>query len=508
MIDDDDRGFEPGRDEEPRTMSQKGGYQGPLEPVGPCQWRIPKSYRADMRVDGIIFADEALIEHIKKDQGPEQVVNVATLPGIQKASLAMPDIHWGYGFCIGGVAATDPEEGGVISPGGVGYDINCGVRLLRTNLDWSDVKDRIRPLVDQLFRDIPTGVGQRGRFLFDKPKLTRLLEEGSAYVVNAGYGTDRDIHFTEAGGRLDGADPDRVSDRAITRGYDQCGTLGSGNHFLEVQVIDRVHDPVAAEVMGLREGQLTVLIHSGSRGLGYQVCDDYLATFKNAPKRYGFELPDWQLACAPVRSPEGQAYLGAMRAAANFAWCNRQLLTHQARAVFAEVFGKPWEELGMDLVYDVAHNIAKFEEHSVGPGRSKQVCVHRKGATRAFPPGHPEIPPVYAAIGQPVIIPGSMGTASWVLVGQPGSMEHSFGTTCHGAGRMLSRTAAVKLAAGRRIDKELDAIGIIARARGHKGLAEEQPAAYKDVDHVVDVVDKVGISRKVARLRPVGVIKG
>ncbi len=489
-------------------MSQKGGYQGPLEPAGLCQWRIPKSYRADMRVDGIIFADEPLIAQIRKDQGPEQVVNVATLPGIQKASLAMPDIHWGYGFCIGGVAATDPEEGGVISPGGVGYDINCGVRLLRTNLEWSDAKEQIKPLVDQLFHDIPTGVGQSGKYLFDKPKLTRLLEQGSAYVVNQGYGTERDLLFTEAGGRLDGADPARVSDRAITRGYDQCGTLGSGNHFLEVQVVDRVHDAVAAEVMGLREGQLTVLIHSGSRGLGYQVCDDYLATFKNAPKRYGFELPDWQLACAPVRSPEGQAYLGAMRAAANFAWCNRQLLTHQAREVFARVFGKPWEELGMDLVYDVAHNIAKFEEHSVGGGLSKQVCVHRKGATRAFPPGHPEIPPIYAGIGQPVIIPGSMGTASWVLVGQPGSMEHSFGTTCHGAGRMMSRTAAVKLAAGRRIDKELDAIGIIARARGHKGLAEEQPAAYKDVDHVVEVVHKVGISKKVARLRPVGVIKG
>jgi tRNA-splicing ligase RtcB len=433
---------------------------------------------------------------------------VATLPGIQTASLAMPDIHWGYGFCIGGVAATDPEEGGVISPGGVGYDINCGVRLLRSDLQWSEAKDRIKPLVDQLFRDIPTGVGQSGKYLFDKPKLTRLMEQGSAYVVGQGWGTERDLLFTEAGGRLDGADPARVSDRAIQRGYDQCGTLGSGNHFLEVQVVDSILEPRAAEVMGLREGQITVLIHSGSRGLGYQVCDDYLATFKNAPKRYGFELPDWQLACAPVRSPEGQAYLGAMRAAANFAWCNRQLLTHQAREVFSRIFGKPWQDLGMDLVYDVAHNIAKFEEHRVGPGESKQVCVHRKGATRAFPPGHPEIPPAYAAIGQPVIIPGSMGTASWVLVGQPGSMEQSFGTTCHGAGRLMSRTAAVKLAAGRRIDKELEGIGILARARGHKGLAEEQPAAYKDVDHVVDVVDKVGISKKVARLRPVGVIKG
>ncbi len=489
-------------------MATTSGYSGPLEKVAPCRWRIPKSYRPDMRVDGIIFADDALIEQIKKDQGPEQVANVATLPGIQSASLAMPDIHWGYGFCIGGVAATDPEEGGVISPGGVGYDINCGVRLLRTDLHWNEAKDRIKPLVDQLFRDIPTGVGQSGKYLFDKPKLTRLMEQGSAYVVGQGWGTERDLLYTEAGGRLDGADPSRVSDRAIQRGYDQCGTLGSGNHFLEVQVVDRILDPAAAQAMGLREGQITVLIHSGSRGLGYQVCDDYLATFKNAPKRYGFELPDWQLACAPVRSPEGQSYLGAMRAAANYAWCNRQLLTHQAREVFARVFGKPWEDLGMDLVYDVAHNIAKFEDHTVGRGETKQVCVHRKGATRAFPPGHPEIPAAYAAIGQPVIIPGSMGTASWVLVGQPGSMEQSFGTTCHGAGRLMSRTAAVKLAAGRRIDKELEGIGIIARARGHKGLAEEQPAAYKDVDHVVDVVEKVGISKKVARLRPVGVIKG
>ena len=486
----------------------KSGYAGPLEQVSPFQFRIPKDYREDMRVDGMIFADDALIGHIKADQGPEQVANVATLPGIQKASLAMPDIHWGYGFCIGGVAATDPEEGGVISPGGVGYDINCGVRLLRTDLQWSDAKDRIRTLVEKLFRDIPTGVGQRGAFVFTKPQLVKLMEQGVRYVVDQGWGTERNIQFAEAGGRLDGADPGRVSDRAVMRGADQCGTLGSGNHFLEVQVVDRVLDEQSAEVMGLREGQITVLIHSGSRGLGYQVCDDFLGVFKDAPKKYGFTLPDWQLACAPVRSPEGQAYLGAMRAAANYAWCNRQLLMHQAREVFAEVFGKPWQKLGMDLVYDVAHNIAKFEEHDVGGGVRKEVCVHRKGATRAFPPGHPEIPEAYAEIGQPVIIPGSMGTASWVLAGQPGSMIHSFGTSCHGAGRLMSRTAAVKLAEGRRIDRELDAIGIIARARGHKGLAEEQPAAYKDVDLVVDVVDKAGISKKVARLRPVGVIKG
>lgn len=489
-------------------MSKNGGYKGPLEQVGPCQWRIPKSYRADMRVDGLIFADETLIEQIKADQGPEQVVNVATLPGIQKASLAMPDIHWGYGFAIGGVAATDPEQGGVISPGGVGYDINCGVRLLRSNLEWKDVKHQMRALVDRLFRDIPAGVGQSGKYKFERPRLRLLLEQGSAYVINQGWGADRDIEYTEAGGKLEGAEPDGVSFRAYERGYDQCGTLGSGNHFLEVQVVDKVHDLAAAEVMGLREGQVTVLIHSGSRGLGYQVCDDYLAMFRGAPRKYGFELPDAQLACAPVKSPEGQAYLGAMRAAANYAWCNRQLLTHQAREVFACVFGRSWEDLGMDLVYDVAHNIAKFEEHDVGGGRRKRVCVHRKGATRAFPPGHPELPEAYQGVGQPVIIPGSMGTASWVLTGQAGSMEQSFGTTCHGAGRLMSRTAAVRLAAGRQIDKELDAIGVIARARGHKGLAEEQPAAYKDVDQVVEVVDRAGISKKVARLRPVGVIKG
>ena len=482
-------------------------FRGPLEQVGPCQWKIPKSYRADMRVDGLIFADEHLIDQIKKDQGPEQVANVATLPGIQVASLAMPDIHWGYGFAIGGVAATDPEQGGVISPGGVGYDINCGVRLLRSDLDWRDVKPRIKALVDKLFRDIPTGVGQSGKYQFDRPKLATLMEQGSKYVVDLGYGTDRDLDYTEAGGRLEGARPDLVSDRAYARGYDQCGTLGSGNHFLEVQVVDRVHDEEAAAVMGLREGQVTVLIHSGSRGLGYQVCDDNLSAFKGAPQKYGFSLPDPQLACAPVNSPEGEDYLGAMRAAANYAWCNRQLLTHQAREVFARVFGKPWERLGMDLIYDVAHNIAKFERHDVG-GLEKRVCVHRKGATRAFPPGHPEIPEFYRSIGQPVIIPGSMGTASWVLAGQPGSMSQSFGTTCHGAGRLMSRTAAVRLAAGRRIDKELDAIGIIARARGFKGLAEEQPAAYKNVDQVVEVVHKAGISKKVARLRPVGVIKG
>lgn len=485
----------------------KAGYDGPLERVDDVRWRIPKSYRADMRVDGLIFADDAMIETIRQDKAPEQVANVATLPGIQKASLAMPDIHWGYGFAIGGVAATDADQGGVISPGGVGYDINCGVRLLRTNLTWDDAKPRIRALIEDLFATVPTGVGQSGRYKFGKPQIKELMEQGVQYVVDRGMGTARDVEFAEAGGMLAGADPDRVSDRALERGYDQCGTLGSGNHFLEVQVVDRILDEPAARVMGLAEGTIAVLIHSGSRGLGYQVCDDYLAKFADCSKKYGIELPDRQLICAPLRSPEGQAYLAAMRAAANYAWCNRQLLTHQARESFARVFEVAWESLGLELVYDVAHNIAKFEEHEVD-GRRKEVCVHRKGATRAFPPGHPEIPALYQEIGQPVIIPGSMGTASWVLAGRAGSMLHTFGTSCHGAGRLMSRTAAVKLAEGRRIDKELDAIGIIAKARGHKGLAEEQPAAYKDVDQVVEVVDRAGISQKVARLRPVGVIKG
>jgi tRNA-splicing ligase RtcB len=485
----------------------KDTYYGPLEQVNECCWRIPKSYKEGMRVDGLIFASERLLEQIKKDQAPDQVANVAFLPGIQHASLAMPDIHWGYGFCIGGVCATDPKEGGVISPGGVGYDINCGVRLVRSNLFYRDVKPHLRQLVEELFRRIPTGAGKSGRYRFQNKELGRMLGEGPSCLVERGLGTPQDIEYTEAHGCLDGADPDRVSDRALQRGADQCGTLGSGNHFLEVQVVDHVFDEDAGSVLGLEKDMVCVMIHSGSRGLGYQVCDDALAMLRKAPEKYGISLPDRQLACAPIDSAEGEHYLGAMRAAANFAWCNRQLLMHQAREVFAAVFGRSWQELHMGLVYDVCHNIAKFEEHTID-GKAKRVWVHRKGATRAFPPHHPEIPSHYRAIGQPVIIPGDMGRASWVLVGQQGSMEQTFGTTCHGAGRAMSRTAAVKAAAGRRIDKELEARGVIARAQSHKGLAEEQPNAYKNVDDVVEVVDRAGLSRKVARMRPIGVIKG
>ena len=462
-------------------------FTGPLELISPCCWRIPKSYKPGMRVDGIIFADDALIEQIRGDQAPEQVANVAFLPGIQIASFAMPDIHWGYGFCIGGLCATDPNEGGVISPGGVGYDINCGVRLIRTDLDYDEVKPHLRELVNQLFRDVPSGVGRGGQFKLDRGELTAVMQQGPRWFVERrDLGVADDIEFTEGSGCLDGADPGFVSHRAFARGADQCGTLGSGNHFLEVQVVDRIEDPIAAECMGIRAGQVCIMIHSGSRGLGHQVCTDYLARFRDLPQKYGIELPDRQLVCAPSETSDGAAYIAAMRAAANYAWANRHLLMVLARESFSRVFGRPWSALGMHLVYDVAHNIAKFEEHDVD-GQRKRLWVHRKGATRAFPPGHAEVPARYRDIGQPVMIPGSMGTASWLLVGQPGSMERTFGTTCHGAGRRMSR-------------------GALSRTR--KELAEEQPKAYKDVDLVVDVVHKAGLSKKVARLRSIGVIKG
>jgi tRNA-splicing ligase RtcB (3'-phosphate/5'-hydroxy nucleic acid ligase) len=479
----------------------------PLEQITPWCWRIPKGFKAGMLVEGRIFADQRMIEQLCEDQAVEQVANVAFLPGIQVASLAMPDIHWGYGFCIGGVCATDPEQGGVISPGGVGYDINCGVRLVRSNLRFADLESRLGPLMDALFRKIPAGVGTGGPYRFGGKELRHLLAEGTRYLETRGLATVGDIEHTEAHGCLADARPDLLSPRALERGVDQCGTLGSGNHFLELQVVDEVFDAAAARAMGLELGMVCVMIHSGSRGLGYQVCDDALRALRGAPARYGIALPDRQLACAPVESPEGQAYLGAMRAAANFAWANRQLLMWQAREAFAEFFGRPWETMQMNLVYDVAHNIAKMEKHEID-GQAKTVCVHRKGATRAFAAGHRELPDRYRPIGQPVIIPGDMGRASFVLVGQPGSMELSFGTTCHGAGRVMSRTAAVANAKGRRIDHELAEMGIIARCRSWKGLAEEQPAAYKDVSQVVEVVHQAGLASKVARMRPIGVVKG
>ena len=485
----------------------KGVYTGPLEQIDECCYRIPKSYRPDMRVDGIVFSNDALMEKLKSDQALDQVANVATLPGIQGASLAMPDIHWGYGFCIGGVCATDPLEGGVISPGGVGYDINCGVRLIKTNLFLDDVAPHLRTLIKTLFDNVPTGVGRSGKYKFDAKETRRLMGEGVKYVVDRGLGSAHDLDHIEANGHIKGGDPDEVSDHAVKRGADQCGTLGSGNHFLEVQVVDRVCDESVAKAFGLELNQVCVMIHSGSRGLGYQVCDDALAAFRNVPAKYGITLPDRQLACAPADSPEGKKYIAAMRSAANYGFSNRQLLMQQAKECFAEVFGRSAENLGMSLLYDVAHNIAKLETHTVN-GRTKQVWVHRKGATRAFPAGHPEVPSAFRSVGQPVLIPGDMGRASWILVGAQGSMERTFGTTCHGAGRAMSRTQAVKDAAGRRIDKELESRGVIAMASSRAGLAEEQPRAYKNVDDVVDVVHRANLSRQVARMRPIGVIKG
>jgi len=460
-----------------------------------------------MRVDGVIYANEVLIETIKSDKSPEQVANVAHLPGIVSYSLAMPDIHWGYGFCIGGVAATDPAQGGVISPGGVGYDINCGVRLIRTNIKLTRAEKRMDELVARMFEHVPCGVGRGGRIKFKPKELKQLMTEGSRYVVAKGLGWDSDITATEGEGRVEGARPDYVSQTAYQRGANQCGTLGSGNHFVEVQVVDKVDDEEAASAMGLEEGRITVMIHSGSRGLGHQVCDDAIKDLRDAPRKYGIDLPDRQLVCAPVNSPEGERYLGAMRAAANFAWANRQIITHLARDVFSDIFEQPAEHLGMNMIYDVAHNIAKMEPYDV-EGKKRELCIHRKGATRAFPPGHPELPDRYKSIGQPVFVPGDMGRASYVLVGRPGAMEHTFGSCCHGAGRLMSRGAAIRASKGRNIHKELLARGVIARARGRTGLAEEQPDAYKDVIQVVDVLHEADISRRVAKLRPVGVIKG
>jgi tRNA-splicing ligase RtcB len=461
-----------------------------------------------MRVDGIIYADDVLIKSIKRDKSPEQVANVACLPGIVGSSLAMPDIHWGYGFCIGGVAATDPEEGGVISPGGVGYDINCGVRVLSTNMPAERVQKKIDRVVEAMFSTVPCGVGRGGVFKFSRQELNRIMEEGSKFVVqNKGLGWNSDIEATEAEGCLPNARPDFVSQRAFERGKDQCGTLGSGNHFLEVQVVEEVYDERAASILGLEKDHIAVMIHSGSRGLGYQVCDDAIKELRNVPRKYGIELPDRQLVCAPVQSPEGEKYLGAMRAAANFAWANRQIMTYLARQVFEEVFGVPAEQLGMHMIYDVAHNIAKMEHHDVA-GERRELCVHRKGATRAFPPGHPELPSRYKSIGQPVLVPGDMGRASYVLAGQQVAMDQTFGSCCHGAGRLMSRTAAIKAAKGRSIKNELLERGVVARARGRTGLDEEQPDAYKNVGDVVNAVHNSGISRRVVKLRPIGVIKG
>jgi len=482
-------------------------WQGPLERLDACRVRLPKEHKPGMRVDGIVYVNDALLELVRQDQAMEQVANVAFLPGIVGASLAMPDIHWGYGFPIGGVAATDPEQGGVVSPGGVGYDINCGVRLVRTNLDRAGVAPRIQELVGALFRDIPCGVGRGGALRFSRNEQKGILETGAQWLVEKGYGRPSDLARTESNGRLERARPGAVSDRALERGQDQVGTLGSGNHFVEVQYVEKIFDAEAARAFGVEKDQVLLMIHSGSRGLGHEVCSDAIRALQSAPAKYGIELPDRQLVCAPVHAPEGQRYLGAMRCAANFAWANRQGLLHLARKTFAHFFKMSDEQLGMEMIYDVAHNIAKMEHHLVG-GEERLLCVHRKGATRAFPAGHPDVPEEFRAVGQPVLIPGDMGRCSYLLVGKQEAMKATFGSACHGAGRVMSRKQAVQSARGRSIRKELRERGVVALARGRHGLDEEQPDAYKDVSQVVDVVDRAGLAGKVCRIRPMGVIKG
>ena len=475
-----------------------------LERIDAYRWRIPRDERLGMRVEGLVFADDQLIEPLRDDPCLNQVANVATLPGIVGVSLGMPDLHWGYGFPIGGVAAMATDDG-VISPGGIGFDINCGVRLLRSDLGVADVRPMLDRLTDGLFRAVPSGVGSHAGHRLSHADLEAVLRRGAGWAVAAGHGNTADLAVTEEGGCLPGADPSQVSERARGRGANQLGTLGSGNHFLEVQVIDQVLEPKAAAVLGLREGGVTVMIHCGSRGLGHQVCTDHVGAMDRATRRYGITLPDRQLACAPLGSPEAQAYLGAMAAAANFAWANRQFITAAVRTSFGEVLGP--SAAALPLVYDVSHNIAKFERHRVD-GAELELCVHRKGATRAFPAGHPALPEAYREVGQPVFIPGDMGRCSMVAVGRPGAMEETFGSTCHGAGRRLSRHAALRQLRGIDLIGELRQAGVVVRAQRRDLLAEEASLAYKDVEAVVRVAAGAGHIRPVARLRPLAVAKG
>jgi len=476
-----------------------------LEKINDWKWRIPKSGK--MRVDGIIYASEKLLRDLAQDPALEQVARVAHLPGIVKHSIAMPDIHWGYGFPIGGVAAFRPEDG-VVSPGGVGYDINCGVRLLRSEIPLERTREKAKDLVAALFQNIPTGLGShRKDFRLSVPEMKKMSGEGARWAVSRGFGTREEIEHIEENGTISGADPDQVSEKAYERGRNQLGTLGSGNHFVEVGFAEEIFDESAAQRLGIKKGFITVIVHTGSRGFGYQICDDFLRVMDAAVRKYGIDLPDRQLACAPLTSPEGKRYLSAMACGANFAFNNRQLITHWVRESFEKVFQTGPSGHGLGTIYDVCHNIAKIEKHLVD-GKEVPLCVHRKGATRAFPPGHPAVPEVYRSLGQPILVPGDMGRCSYVLVGTENAYQETFGTTCHGAGRVMSRHQAKKAARGRSIVKELEAEGIHIMADGYDTIAEEMPDAYKDVSDVVDVVHRAGIGRKVARLKPLCVIKG
>ncbi len=475
-----------------------------LQKVDENRWLIPAA--GGMRVPGMVYSSERLMKEMGRDESPKQVANVAHLRGILKYSLAMPDMHWGYGFPIGGVAAFD-LNGGVISPGGVGYDINCGCRLVATKLRCEEIRERLEDLVAALYRDVPSGVGSTGPLKLSVSEEKKVLRDGSGWAVKAGFGTASDLDVTEDGGRMEGADPDQVSQRALERGREQLGTLGSGNHFLEIEVVEEIFDEDIAAAFGLQKDQVAVMIHSGSRGLGYQVCDDYLARLVKLIPKLGFPLPDRQLACALLDSREGKEYFAAMACAANYAWANRQMLMHWTRETFQRTLRKGPAELGMRLVYDVAHNIAKFEDLPV-EGKKVKVCVHRKGATRSFPPGHPSLPAIYRKSGQPVLIPGDMGTGSYVLAGTEKAFQETFGSTCHGAGRVMSRSRAMKAGRGRSIRREMSDRGVIVMAAGKGTLSEEMPEAYKNIHEVVNVCHEAGISRKVARLRALGCIKG
>ncbi len=492
----------------PLTLNSKpkGRMSSPVQKIADYKYQINTDYQNGMRVPGVIFADDRLIEHIISDNAFKQVANVATLPGVERASMAMPDIHWGYGFPIGGFAAMDAESG-VVSPGGVGSDINCGVRLLRSDLTAQEVRPRLEKLIDTLYALVPCGVGSTGKIRTTGKDLDKVLTKGAKWAVDNGYGWNEDVERTEENGCIAGADPKALSQRALKRGYEQVGTLGSGNHFLEVQLVEEIFDEAVADAFGLFAGQICCMIHSGSRGLGYQVCEDFAKGLIPRMSNYGITVPDRQLACAPINSSDGKRYLAAMACAANYAWANRQAIMHWCREAFEQVFGRGAAKLGLHMLYDVAHNIAKFEEHEVG-GKTRKFLVHRKGATRAFGPNRKEIPEKYRKFGQPVIIPGDMGTASYILTGTDGAMRETFGSTCHGAGRQMSRKAAIRATSGRRIDEELKSKGIYTRWRGRDTLREEVPEAYKNIDHVVEVVEGAGISKKVARLLPMGVVKG
>ncbi len=482
-------------------------WSGPLIKVDEFRWKIPKNYKAGMLTDGIVYTSESMIDQIRRDDSLEQVANVAFLPGIVGCSLAMPDIHSGYGFPIGGVAATLCDEG-VVSPGGVGFDINCGVRLLRSDLTIKDIQNKIEDIINQFYMNVPSGVGSEGKLRVNESELRKVMIRGAKWMVEQGIGLAEDLEFCEENGAIGNANPDFVSKEAMKRGMPQIGTLGSGNHFLEIQVVDEIFDEKIAGVFGIFEvGQVTVMIHTGSRGFGHQICQDNLSIMQRAMTKYGISLPDRQLACAPVESKEGQQYLSAMAAAANFAWANRQAIAHWVRESLEKVMGAGTYKLGLRQVYDVAHNMAKIESHPVD-GKIRKLCVHRKGATRAFGPGNDNIPSNYRSVGQPVIVPGDMGRYSFLLVGTQEAMMQTWGSTCHGAGRVMSRHEAIKKMKGREVQDELASRGILVKAKGRDTLSEEASYAYKDVANVVEACEGAGISKLVAKLRPLGVVKG